>query len=65
MYKQAINKKLRIYDLIPENKNVDYHLNEEGHTYLSNKIIYIYSEFLYFMNFNIYFFFLPLLFLFV
>jgi hypothetical protein len=39
MYKKATNKKLRIYDLIPENANRDYHLNEEGHVYLSNKII--------------------------
>jgi hypothetical protein len=44
MYKQAINKKLRIYDLIPENGNIDYHLNEEGHTYLSDKIIYKLKE---------------------
>ena len=38
MYKKATNKKLRIHDLIPENGNRDYHLNEEGHIYLSNKI---------------------------
>jgi len=44
MYKQAINKKLRIYDLIPENGDIDYHLNEEGHTYLSDKIIYKLKE---------------------
>jgi hypothetical protein len=44
MYKQSINKKLRIYDLIPENGNIDYHLNEEGHTYLSDKIIYKLKE---------------------
>jgi hypothetical protein len=44
MYKKAINKKLRIYDLIPENGNRDYHLNEEGHTYLSDKIIYKLEE---------------------
>ena len=44
MYKQAINKKLRIYDLIPENGNRDYHLNEEGHTHLSDKIIYKLKE---------------------
>ena len=44
MYKKATNKKLRIYDLIPENGNRDYHLNEEGHTYLSDKIIYKLKE---------------------
>lgn len=44
MYNQSINKKLRIYDLIPENGNIDYHLNEEGHTYLSDKIIYKLKE---------------------
>ncbi len=44
MYKKAINQKLRIYDLIPENGNTDYHLNEEGHTYLSDKIIYKLKE---------------------
>jgi hypothetical protein len=44
MYKKSINKKLRIYDLIPENENIDYHLNEEGHTYLSDKIIYKLKE---------------------
>ncbi len=44
MYKKAINQKLRIYDLIPENGNRDYHLNEEGHSYLSDKIIYKLKE---------------------
>ena len=44
MYKKAANQKLRICDLMLENKNVDYHLNEAGHTYLSDKIIYKLKE---------------------
>lgn len=44
MYKKAIDEKLRIYDLMPESVNKDYHLNENGHTYLSNKIIYKLKE---------------------
>jgi hypothetical protein len=43
-YHKSIKQKLRIHDLIPESKDRDYHLNEEGHTYLSNKIIYKLKE---------------------
>lgn len=43
MYKKAKTDKLRIND-INLSPNIDYHLNEEGHTYLSNKIIYKLKE---------------------
>jgi hypothetical protein len=38
MYKTAIEEKLRIYDLGTTEEYNDYHLNETGHMYLSNKI---------------------------
>jgi hypothetical protein len=44
MYKKATNKKLRISDITPSESNKDNHLNEEGNTYLSDKIIYKLKE---------------------
>lgn len=39
MYKKAIDSKLRIHDLNIQNGIVDNHLSEEGHIYLSDKIL--------------------------
>jgi hypothetical protein len=44
MYNKATNKKLRISDINPSESNRDNHLNEEGHSYLSDKIIYKLKE---------------------
>jgi hypothetical protein len=39
MYKKSVNDKLRIEDLGLSKTIIDNHLSEEGHEYLSNKII--------------------------